>query len=255
MEATTKPLTREDIAQEAKWNLDSLYTQESLWRKDFKKLEEDIFGYESFKETLGDSAESIKACLEFDIDVSRRIEKLYTYAHLRSDEDKTHTKNQGNFEKAVRLHTIIAQASSYISSELMAISEDQMNKFLNDEELKFYKLHLEKILRYRKHILSEKEEKLLASSTDIARTARDAFEMLDNADLSFGVVIDENGNEITITQGNFQSLMQNHDRRIRKEAFEIFYNAYEDHKYTYSSLLASSIKKICFMLAKKIMPQ
>ena len=165
MEAKTKPVTREDISEGAKWNLDGLYAQESLWQEDFKKLEGDISGYKSFKNTLVESAGKIKACLEFDIDISRKIEKLYTYAHLRNDEDKTHSKNQGNFDKVVRLHTRIAQESSYISSELMAIPEDLISNFLEEKELQFCKLHLERILRYRKHILSEKEEKLLASST------------------------------------------------------------------------------------------
>ena len=251
MEATTKPITREDISEEAKWDLNGLYLQESLWQEDFKKLEADLAGYESFKGTLASSAKTIKACIEFDIGISRKIEKLYTYAHLRNDEDKTHAKNQGNFEKMVRLHTLAAQASSYIPSELMAIAEDRMHQFLQDKELSFHKLHLERILRYRKHTLSEKEEKLLASSAEIARTARDAFEMLDNADLKLGTVMDENGNEVVITQGNFQSIMQNQDRRVRKEAFEEFYSAYSDHQYTFASLLSSNIKKDIFYARQK----
>jgi len=251
MQATTKPIIREDISEEAKWDLDGLYREESMWQEDFKKLEEDISGYESFKGTLAGSAEKIKFCLEFDTGISRRIEKLYTYAHLRFDEDKTYAQNEGNFKKVVSLHALVAKASSYISPELMAIPEDRMDKFLNDKELQFYKLYLEQILRYRKHILSEKEEKMLASSSEMAKAARDAFEMLDNADLHLGTVIDENENQVTITQGNFQSLMQSQDRRIRKEAFNAFYRAYEDHKYTYASLLASSIKKDIFYAREK----
>jgi oligoendopeptidase F len=251
MEAKVNPLTRKDIPEEAKWDLKGLYLMESLWQEDINKLEKDLAGYEPFKGTLANSAKSIKLCLDFDISISRTIEKLYTYAHLRNDEDKTHSQNQSNFEKMVRLNTLAAQASSYIPSELMAISEDQMNRFLEDKELDFYKLHLERILRYRKYTLSEKEEKLLASSSEIARTARSAFEMLDNADLKLGTVQDENGNDLAITQGNFQSIMQNQDRRVRKEAFDTFYTAYSDHQYTYASLLASNIKKDTFYAREK----
>jgi oligoendopeptidase F len=251
MEAKVNPVTRKDITEKAKWNLDGLYLKESLWQEDIKKLKKDLAGYESFRGTLASSAGNIKSCLDFDNNISRTIEKLYTYAHLRNDEDKTHSKNQSNFEKVVHLHTLVAQANSYIPSELMAIPEDRMNQFLEDTELSFYKLHLERILRYRKHTLSEKEEKLLASSAKIARAARDAFEMLDNADLKLGTVADENGTEVVITQGNFQSIMQNQDRRVRVESFEAFYSAYLDHQYTYASLLASNIKKDIFYAREK----
>ncbi|KMP10644.1 oligoendopeptidase F [Candidatus Nitromaritima sp. SCGC AAA799-C22] len=252
MEAKVKPATRGEIAEEAKWDLSGLYAQEEQWQSDFEALEQDISGYEPFRGTLGDSSARIRACLEFDMAVSRKLEKLYTFAHLRNDEDKTHTLNQNNFETVVRLHTQIAQASSYIPSELMAIPEERMNGFLQDTELEFYKLHLERMLRFRSHTLSEKEEGLLASAAEMARASRDAFEMLDNADLKLGTVIDENGEETAITHGNFQSLMQNHDRRVRKEAFETFYTAYADHRYTYASLLSSSIKKdIFYARAKK----
>ena len=130
MEAKVNPLTRKDIPEKAKWNLDGLYLNKSLWEEDIKKLEKDVAGYESFKGTLSSSAKNIKSCLEFDISISRTMEKLYTYAHLRNDEDKTHSQNQSNFEKIVRLNTLAAQASSYIPSELMAISKNQMNQFL-----------------------------------------------------------------------------------------------------------------------------
>ena len=175
----------------------------------------------------------------------------FHYAHLRNDEDKTHTQNQSNFEKIVHLNILVAQASSYISSELMTIPEDRMNQFLQSQELDFHKLHLERILRYRDHTLSEKEEKIIASSLEISRAARDAFDMLDNADLKYGTVADENGDKTEITQGNFQSMMQSHDRRVRKESFETFYSAYADHQHTYASLLASNIKKDIFYAREK----
>ncbi|NIQ01930.1 MAG: oligoendopeptidase F family protein, partial [Nitrospinaceae bacterium] len=110
----------------------------------------------------------------------------------------------------------------------------------------FYRFHLEQILRYREHTLSEKEESILAASSEIARVAREAFEMLDNADLELGTVVDERGETVAITHGNFQSLLQKYDRRVRQEAFESFYTAYAKHRYTYSSLLSSSVRKDVF---------
>ena len=100
----------------------------------------------------------------------------------------------------VRLHTLAAQASSYIPSELMAIAEDRMHQYLQDKELSFHKLHLQRILRYSKHTLFEKEERLHVSSAELARNERDSFEMLDKSKIKLWTVLDENGNEVAITE-------------------------------------------------------
>ena len=246
MDAKVELVTRDEIAGNSQWDLSGLYSVGDAWQEDFNALENDAKGYSGHQGKLGTSPAALKACLEFDTNVSRKLEKLYTYAHLRNDEDKTNTVHQGNFERVVRLATQISHAGSFIKSEIMAIPETVMNDFLQDKELEFFKLHLERILRYRKHTLSEKEEALLASSAEMARAAKEGFDMLDNADLKLGVVKNEKGEEITITQGNFQSLMQNYDRRVRREAFETFYSAYEGHQFTYASLLSSSVKKDMF---------
>ncbi len=254
MEANVELATREEIQENSKWDLSGLYTADAAWQREFKELEEEAKGYAKYQGTLGTSTATLKACLEFDLNVSRKLEKLYVYAHLRNDEDKTNAEHQGNFEKIVRSATRISQARSFIQSELMSIPESRIQQFLQDKELEFYRYHLERILRFRKHTLSEKEEALLASSGEMARAAREGFDMLDNADLKLGVVKDENGQEVTITHGNFQSLLQNYDRRVRQEAFAAHYSAYEAHQYTYASLLASSIKKDMFYARAKGYP-
>ena len=222
MDARVELATREEISEDSKWDLSGLYSAAEAWQKEFKALENESQGYAAHQGRLGTSAAALKACLEFDMGISRNLEKLYTLAHLKNDEDKTNNIHQGNFERMVRLSTQIAQAGSFIPSEIMSIPESRMNDFLQDKELEFFKLHLERMLRYRKHTLSENEESLLASAAEMARAAREGFDMLDNADLKLGVVKNEKGEEITITQGNFQSLMQNYDRRVRQEAFETF---------------------------------
>jgi len=211
-------------------------------------------GYGCHRGKLGGSAASLKACLEFDTGISRILEKLYTYAHLRNDEDKTNTFHQSNFDKMVNLATRLSQAGSFIRSEIMAIPEDRMSRFLDDKELEFYRIYLERILRFRKHVLTEKEEGLLAASQEMARASRDGFDMLDNADLKLGTIKDSDGEDIDITHGNYQSLLQDYDRRVRRETFETFYSAYADHRYTYSSLLASSVKKNTFYTRSRNYP-
>ncbi len=246
MEAIAELTTRDAIPANDTWDLDGLYTSSESWQADFQSLESQMQEYASFQGTLGESADKLKACLDFDMAFSRTLEKVHTFAHLRDDEDKTNNLHQGNYEKVTRLLTQYEQARSFINSEIMEIPEAMMQDFLNHPDLELYKLYLERQLRYRKHTLSKKEEALLAAVSEIARAPQNAFGMLDNADLKLGTVKDEAGKEIAITHGNLQSLLQKQDRRVRKEAFETFYKAYEDHKFTYSTLLASSLKKDIF---------
>jgi len=246
MDAKAGTLTRDEISEQSQWDLSGLYSSNEAWDKEFEALESELPRYADFKGTLAESSAKLKACIEFDMGFSRKLEKLYTFAHLKNDEDKTNSFYQGNFEKAMRLLNEAGSASSFMRPEIMGISQDQMARFMEDKEIEFYRFHLEQILRYREHTLTDKEEKLLAASGEMGRAARDAFDMLDNADLQLGEIEDENGEPLTLTHGNFQSLMQNYDRRVRKDAFHTYYNAYESHRFTYSTLLSASVKKDMF---------
>lgn len=246
MDATTEPWTRSQLQERDTWNLKGLYASANDWQADCIALESQLGTYASFAGTLGTSAARLKACLEFDTQLSRTLESIYTYAHLRNDEDKTHTGHQAEYEKATQLLTRYQQACSFINPELMDIPEATMRDFLNDPELEFFKYHIEKQLRFREHTLSEKEEALLAASSEMARTPQNVFGMLDNTDLNLGQIEDAEKRTVQITHGNFQSLLQNYDRRIRRETFESVYKSYEQHQYTFTALLDGSLKKDMF---------
>ena len=254
MDAKLGTLARSEVGVESQWDLTGLYSSDDVWNTELTELEAEIKKYASFAGTLGESVLRLKACLEFDMNFSRRLEKLYTFSHLKNDEDKTNSLYQGNFEKVMMLVNDASRASSFIQSEIMLIPDEMMQTFLSDKELEFYRFHLEKILRYRAHTLSEKEEAILAASGEMGRGMRDVFDMLDNADLKLGEVVDEKGETITLTHGNFQSILQSYDRRLRRDAFNTYYKAYESHQYTYSTLLAGSIKKDLFYSRAKKFP-
>ncbi len=246
MDAATELLTRDQVPLEVTWDLDGLYASHETWEADFLSLESQLESYASYQGTLGQSAAKLKKCLKFDMQFSETLEAVYTYSHLRSDEDKTNTYHLSHYEKVSQLLSRYYQARSFIKSELMDIPEATMQKYLKDPDLEFFQFYLEKELRFRSHTLSAREEALLAASSEMSQVAQKTFSMLDNADLKLGTVQDESGQDIEITQGNLQSLLQNYDRRIRKESFHTFYKAYEDHRYTYASLLAGNIKKDIF---------
>lgn len=246
MEAKVGTMDRKDISEGSKWNLEGFYPTLSEWEAEFAGLQSRLSEYAGHRGKLTDSPDALKACLELDLDISRQLDRVIVYAHLRADEDKTHTESQGNFNRAMELATRLRAAKSFILPELMAAPQARIDEFLQSEALQGYRFYLELMLRFRDHTLSENEEALLANSLEIARASREAFDMLENADLDLGSIEDEYGQELQITRANYMSLMENYDRRVRRDAFETFYAAYETHKYTYSTLLAGTIKKDIF---------
>lgn len=126
MDATVELPARDSVSEESKWDLNGLYATGDKWREDFASLESAVSGYAGFVGTLNRSTTAIKTCLEFDLGVSRKLDALHTYAHLRNDEDQTHTSNQENFENVMSLHTRIMGARSFLASELMSIPENRV---------------------------------------------------------------------------------------------------------------------------------
>jgi oligoendopeptidase F len=178
--------------------------------------------------------------------VSRRVEQLYTYAHLKSDEDKSNQFYLGLHQKALNLYTRASEMASFLTPEIQSIPDEVANRYLEDESLNEYKFYLEKILRYKPHTRSESEEQILAMSREIAGAPSQVFGQLDNVDLKFGTVVDEAGNEIELSHGNFTTFLINPQHDIRKTVFFQYYQAYQDHKNTLAATLSHSIKKDLF---------
>ena len=237
---------RKDIADDHKWDLIPLFASDEEWEKELVEVESQIDSYADYKGRLKDSVDVFKTALDFHLSLLRRLERLYTYAHLKSDEDKSNQFYLGLHQRAVSLHVRASEAASFLTPEIQAIPDDQMRSFLDGDSLAEYKFHLEKILRYKPHTRSEAIEHVLAMSQEMAQTPSQVFGQLDNVDLNFGHLEDENGNAVELSHGNFSTFLINPDRDLRKKAFCQYYQAYQDHQHTLSATLLHSIKKDLF---------
>ncbi|UCD83102.1 MAG: oligoendopeptidase F [Desulfobacterales bacterium] len=237
---------RSDIADEHKWDLTALFESDKLWESTFVDIEAELASYEKYKGQLKDSIALFKAALEFHLGLTRKLERVYTYAHLKSDEDKSNQHYLGFHQRALNLFTRASEAASFMTPEIQAIPDDVINRHLSDDALAEYKFYLEKILRYKPHTRSEAEEQILAMTREIASGPSQVFGQLDNVDLNFGRITDESGREIELSHGNFSTFLINPSREIRKKAFFQYYQAYQNHKHTLASTLALSIKKDLF---------
>jgi len=237
---------RKDVLPDHQWDLSPLFAADEDWEALFDKVSAAIVGYGDYRGKLDQSPQILRDALEFDLTVSRDMSRLYTYAHLKSDEDKSNTRTLGRFQRASSLYTRAAEQSSFFRPELTAIPETRMAALMDHEALAPYRFHLETILRYAPHTLSNSEEALLAKSMEMSQAAVQIFGQLDNVDLQFGTIATDDGDEQELSHGNFITFLMNPDRSIRRRAFEQYYATYDGHRHTLAAALAASAKKDVF---------
>lgn len=241
MAKTSKAPLRSEVKAEDTWDLSPLFKNDAEWHKVYAEFEKRIDGYAAFRGKLGKSAKVLRACYDFDVELDKLAERLSQYAFLKASEDVANSTYQGMVQRYVFMATRASEAASFIAPEIQAIPEGKIRGYLADPVLKDYRFSLEKLLRYRRHILSEKEERLLAMQGEVAGTAGKVFGQLNDADLKFGEVKDDRGRKVELTQGSFRSLLESPKREVRKQAFHQFYKEYGEHANTLAATLSSSV--------------
>jgi oligoendopeptidase F len=242
-EPVKKLPTRSEVPASDTWDLSSLFADDKAWEKAFEAWSKQIQGYAQFQGKLAESADTLARALQFDLDVERMGERLGTYAMLRSAEDQTQSAAQRMQGRYVQAASLAAQAASFVQPELLAIPAARMEEMLKSSVLAPYKLLLERVLRYRPHTLGEKEEKLLAMQTEMAEAAGRIFRQLNDADLKFGTVRDEDGQAVELSHGTFMSLLYSPSGDVRRAAFKTYYKQYMAHAHTLAASLNASIQR------------
>ncbi len=240
------PVKRNEVKKEDKSNDEALYSDDKTWENEYKALKQDVKKLIQFKGELHKSDEKIRELLEFDIDLSRKLNKLYLYSHMKNDEDAKNETYKSFHEKTMMLLNEYEELSSWITPELMGINDDTMKKYLEAPALAPYRFHLEKILRNKDHTLGEKEEKLMAMASLAMTTSGDAFRSLNDADFKFDPVIDENGEPLELTHATYHLFLINKNRDIRARAFKNYHSKYNDYAMTMASLLYGKVKEHVF---------
>ena len=243
---------RSDADSKYTWKLEDMVAEDSQWEQMFKEASGEISEYASYKGRLAGSADTLYACLLFDDKLSQKIERLYVYARMRSDEDTTVQRYQDMFSRAQTLSYRAAENSSFLVPEILSMDRELLEQYMAaDNGIGHFKRALEIILARRDHTLSGEMEELLAQSYDATQGASQIFTMFNNADVKFPVITGESGEGIQITHGNYISLMENQDRRIRKDAFEGLYSVYEQFSNTLAAAFSSNVKQAVFYAKAK----
>ncbi len=239
--------SRDEIPSEYKWDLTPLFVSDNDWEQLYTNIEESLFEYAQYEGKLAESFDIFLRAIEFDLHIARNIDRLYTYAHLKSDEDTTNQNAQAMLQKAHSIAQRAAEASSYMVPEIQSLPDAVISNYLSNPKLSEYIFYIEKILRYKEHTLSKEIEEVLAMAHEVVIAPVEFFRKLDNADMRFGTITDEEGNTVELSHGNFITFLMKYNRTIRKNAFHTYYEAYNNHKYSIAQSLASSIKKDVFL--------
>ncbi|WP_394136744.1 oligoendopeptidase F [Cytobacillus oceanisediminis] len=244
-EATVKKLpARSEIAAEDTWRLEDVFSTDNDWDKEYKVVEKLIPEAGKYQGKLGENAETLYEALQFQDHLLSRLGKLYTYAHMRYDQDTTNSFYQGMDDRIKNLYSEAASTLAYIVPELLAVDEQKIGGFLEEKkELQLYKHSLEEINLQRPHVLSAEQEALLAQASEVLGASSNTFGMLNNADLEFPSIKDENGEEVEITHGRFIRFLESDDQRVRHDAFKAVYGTYGKFRNTFASTLSGNIKK------------
>jgi oligoendopeptidase F len=235
---------RSEVQVEHTWQLEDIFASDEAWESEFQQLQERIPELGKWKDTLGSSSLALLTAFQYRNEVLLRLEQLYTYAHMRYDQDTTYFPYQAFNDRATSLYTEAMSAQSYMVPEILAIPEERLHSFLQEnDDLKSYRHSLEKINKKRSHVLSDKEESLLAQASEAMGASRQTFGILNNADLQFPTITDEDGDLVEVTHGRFTHFMESAHRSVRKSAFQAVYDTYGTYKNTFASTLSGTVKK------------
>lgn len=238
-------LKRKDVPAEHRWKLEDLFASQQAWDQEYQSVKQKLSEIGKFEGKLKDAA-AIKACFELEDELSLHTERLYVYANMKNHEDMADPVYQALSDKSKKLSVEANEAMSFISPEILSLSDDQLGKLVNDPELAFYKRTLEEMIRQKQHVLGKNEEALMAQVGNLSQAPSTIFGMLNNADLKFPKVKNENGDEIELTHGRYIQFLESRDPVVRKEAFEAVYSTYAKQKNTIAATLAANVNKNLF---------
>ncbi|WDH76840.1 oligoendopeptidase F [Exiguobacterium marinum] len=237
-------LTRQQVPVEETWNLETIYNDDQAWEADFQALKEQVPALIGFKGRLGESAEVLHEALQLRDELSRKLHKLYTYAHMRYDEDTANSHYQALNDRAGSLASQISAQLAFMTPELLSIDEAQIEAYMDQHDaLRVYRHAFDELAQERPHVLTEAEEAILAQAGDVLGQSSSTFGMLNNADLKFPKVKNENGEEVELTHGRYITFLESADRTVREGAFKAMYGTYERYLNTFASTLSGSVKK------------
>ena len=232
-----------EIEDEHKWDLTKIYKDEKEWQKDFDDVKEKILKVLEYKDNFLSNGKRLYEYLKYDEEVSRKLEKIYYYAHLNYDADTLDEKYKVMTNKVSDLFTKYNELSSFVVPEILKLDEEKLNTFYKDEEkLEDYRFSIENIYRFKNHTLDEEKEKMLSNLSKCLSNPEETYEALTDSDFEYDYITDEKGNKVKFNESNYSLFIKSKDRSVRKKAFEMLHNKYKKYIRTITSTYKGEVE-------------
>ena len=220
---------RDQIDSKYKWNIEAMIPDESVIDDHLNQISEDATSYtEKFAGNLTSGGDTLLAALKERDDIWQRLEKVFVYARMRRDENNAENRYQAMSDKCQSVIAAVSAAMSFFTPELLSAPEEKILGYLDTTDgLEVYTFLIKDTLRQKAHVLSAAEENILAQMSEVTGATNDIFTMLNNADIKFAEITDEDGDEVRVTHGNYIRFMESHNRQVREDAYNAMYDSYK----------------------------
>jgi len=218
---------RSEIDPKYTWDLTAMYPNLQAWEADFKSCEQSVGELAAMKGTVSKSPEALLRYLTFNDDLSVKFSRVASYASLLKDQDTRQGGPQALYDRVMSLGVRLSEAASWFEPEILSLPEGRLVAWAKSlPKLAVYTHYFENLTRQRQHVLSMREEELMAMTGKLAATPGETFSMLANADMKFPIIKDEKGNDVQLSEGRYAFFMRSPDRSLRERAFKAFLDAY-----------------------------
>lgn len=243
----TAPRERGEVDDRDKWRIDRIFADWQAWEEAFSAVEADLPALEALRGTLAGGADALLHAMETIHGVQRRLQVVSVYASMRSDEDTRNSENTARRGRAGSLGTRFAETVCWFEPELFALDDKVLDDALaTSDPLRVYRHHLEDLRRMRPHTLDPDREALLASVGNVTLGAGRIFSALNDADLQFPEIEDEEGRPAQLSHARFGRFIKSRDRRVRQATFEGYLDTYGSVSNTFAAVMDANAKNHVF---------
>ncbi|WP_088005660.1 oligoendopeptidase F [Indiicoccus explosivorum] len=241
---SNKVMTRAEVPTELTWRLEDIFPTDEAWEKEFEEVSALASKAGTYEGTLEESSDALYHVLSYRDELTERLHRLYTYAHMRYDQDTANSRYQAMDSRMKSMMAATGAALSFLTPEILAMEEEKLAGFIEEnEKLHVYRQELKELNDMRPHVLPAEQEALMAQLAEVTAAPSQTFGMLNNADLEFPSIKDEDGEEVQVTHGRYIRFLESGDRRVRQDAFQAVYETYGKFRNTFASTLAGTVKR------------